>query len=59
MGGAGNIPWSKAMAFASDAGVVLPDERARFWYLIHAIDTEEYLPWLAEKQKTPSSPDNK
>lgn len=57
MGGAGYIPWSKAMDFASEAGIASLDERARFWHVIHTIDAEEYLPWLAEKQKTPSSDD--
>jgi hypothetical protein len=57
MGGAGYIPWSKAMAFATDAGLTSADERDRFWRLIHKIDAEEYLPWLAEKQKSSPSPD--
>jgi hypothetical protein len=52
MGGAGYIPWSKAMEFATGAGLSSADERERFWHLIHKMDTDEYLPWLAEKQKT-------
>lgn len=54
MGGAGYIPWSKAMEYATAADLVSPDERDRFWRLIHKIDAGEYLPWLTEKQKTPS-----
>ena len=59
LGGVGYIPWSKAMEFATDAGITLPDERARFWWLIHKIDGEEYLPWFAEKQTTDTTPKNK
>ena len=59
MGGAGYIPWSKAMEFAAKADLTSADERERFWYLIHKIDTEEYLPWLAEKQKIDTPPQNK
>jgi hypothetical protein len=50
MGGAGNIPWSKAMLFAQASGIESADERDRFWRMLHALD-EEYLGWLAEKQK--------
>lgn len=52
MGGAGYIPWSKAMQFASESGIRAADDRDRFWRMIHKMDEEAYLPWLAEKQKT-------
>jgi hypothetical protein len=50
MGGAGRIPWSKAMLFARENGIVLPDERERFWFLIGQMDAS-YLEWLAEREK--------
>jgi hypothetical protein len=54
MGGAGHIPWSCAMAFASDAGLLSADEREQFWRLIHKMDGS-YLEWVGEKQKRDST----
>jgi hypothetical protein len=51
MGGAGYIPWSKAMLFADLNHIASDDERDRFWRMLRVLD-EEYLGWLAEKQKT-------
>lgn len=55
MGGAGRIPWSKAMLFAHENGIASMDEQDRFWRLIGAMDSS-YLEWLAEKQKVDSKP---
>jgi hypothetical protein len=53
MGGAGYIPWSKAMTFAERAGIVSEDEQDLFWRMMKAMDAT-YLEWLAEKQKKPA-----
>jgi hypothetical protein len=50
MGGAGRIPWSKAMKFAATEGIHSKDEQDRFWRLMGAMDGA-YLEWLAESQK--------
>lgn len=50
MGGAGRIPWSKAMEFCERSGIASPDDRDRFWRMMGALDGV-YLEWLSEKQK--------
>lgn len=50
MGGAGRIPWSKAMLFADKSGMCVGDERDRFWFLIGALDGV-YLEWLVDEMK--------